>query len=123
MCARRDAENLGERERLRLQELRIWRPAHRIVPDFIYFLAGPHPRSLMPRARCALRACGRWHGRRRFYYPTYPTHPPDPPYFARSVGSPAAVNFAFAAAMSIFTAVHRAITRAAIARASAIAFS
>ena len=30
-----------------------------------YFLAGPHPRSLMPRARCALRACGRWHGRRR----------------------------------------------------------
>src|SRR5882762_11761104 len=32
----------------------------------LYSLAGPHPRSLMPRARCALRACGRWHGRRRF---------------------------------------------------------
>src|SRR3954469_23579409 len=31
-----------------------------------YSLAGPHPRSLMPRVRRALRACGRWHGRRRF---------------------------------------------------------
>ena len=29
------------------------------------FLAGPHPRSLMPRVRGALRACARWHGRRR----------------------------------------------------------
>src|SRR2546422_8769267 len=34
--------------------------------DILYFPAGPPPRSLMPRVRGALRACGRWHGRRRF---------------------------------------------------------
>src|SRR2546425_6456352 len=38
----------------------------RVTLVIFYFLAGPHPRSLMPRVRHALLACARWHGRRRF---------------------------------------------------------
>src|SRR3989442_2584806 len=37
-----------------------------LCSNILYSLAGPHPRSLMPRVRGALRACSRWHGRRRF---------------------------------------------------------
>src|SRR3989449_6119352 len=43
-------------------------------PNIPYFLAGPHPRSLTPRVRRALRACARWHGRRRSYFLAGP-HP------------------------------------------------
>src|SRR5882672_7503313 len=41
--------------------------ARRETLVIVYFLAGPHPRSQMPRVRRALRACARWHGRRRFF--------------------------------------------------------
>ena len=41
-------------------------PLSLMAANFSLFLPGPHPRSLMPRVRCALGACARWHGRRRF---------------------------------------------------------
>src|SRR6267143_5771804 len=60
--------------------------ARRETLVIVYFLAGPHPRSQMPRMRRALRACARWHGRRRFLL-SRGDRPPTARFYAAAVSS------------------------------------
>src|SRR3989442_8715823 len=60
------SDNHGSSAAVPTQAPTAFSAVRRVTLVIFYFLAGPHPRSLMPRVRHARRACARWHGRRRF---------------------------------------------------------